>query len=180
MTLPKELTISPRVDRFHFGLQAGRSRCDFALVVSIVPVGLPVRFEAAALIEVDQHATEFMGSKDTIERFAAQPVRIELCEFHSRLGIGRHQSKADQHLHDALSPLEKPIAAAAGRSRAPALFAERFFVFWVSAVVEYPNATVEEARGSRAGAAVVDRENRPADRLRAKIEGKTEPLVACR
>jgi hypothetical protein len=84
-----------------------------------------------------------MRQEGSLARLAAETVRVETRQCRTRLEVRRQQSETHEHLHDPLPALQEPIAPPSRRPWTAALFAERLFVLWASAVVEDAHPAID-------------------------------------
>ncbi len=176
MALPQELPKCPRLSG-HLGSKSLRRRSDhsFFVIFFFRASGFAIGLEPAALIEVDQDSAKLMRLKPSVQCLGAQSIRIQIRELLSGRPVARHQLEANQHLNEALASHQKAVSPFARGSWPPSLLAKWFLILGCPAIVKDANTTIQQPICARAGTCVVDAQNRPTDRLSAKIERISKP-----
>lgn len=115
-------------------LQFARRVADQSPFIVAGLVHLAIALEAAVLVQVEEHTTEFVRCQGTLQGVGAEPVWIEGRDGVSRGFIFGHEAKAGQDIEQVLASAQIAVAIATHGARKTSCRRERGAVLWVSPV----------------------------------------------
>jgi hypothetical protein len=143
---PKILPDCSGSDEGQVFFEANHALCNFSLVFfpCLAAIGLPIGFETAPLVEVDENAANLEGRKFMIQALRPQQVRIEGGKLPPFRLMLRHETVLDKKSHKVRAALKEPVTTASRGSRHAPHFRERASILWVAPIIENAHATIDK------------------------------------
>jgi hypothetical protein len=179
VTPPKILSNRSGSDEGQLLFEASHALSDFPLVffACLAAIGLPIGFETAPLIDVDENAANLEGHEFMIKAPCPYSIRIKRGKLPTFRLMLRHETMLDKKSHDVGAALQEPVTAASGGSRHTPFFCKRASVLRVATIVKDTDAAIDEL-GNGGGIALLGEIakaiDRPPNGVRPEIEGKTK------
>src|SRR5690606_939985 len=135
----------------------------------IVAVRLAVRFEAAALIEMEQCPSELMRRKRTVESRGAKLIGVQRFECLSFALVGRHKAEGNEVVHEVGTAAEIPVPPAPHAAGDAPLHGKRCAILWVTSVAENSDTAAERRTGA---SRLVQFHHPPTDGVGSQVQSK--------
>nr|WP_208948146.1 hypothetical protein [Segnochrobactrum spirostomi] len=143
---------------------------DLAGLLVVPPVGLAVGPEAAALVEVEEGATDLVRGEGAVQGFRPQAVRVEFFERLSVGGIRREKARLAERADQGPAAAQKAIAPSPHGARGAPRDGEGRVRLRLPPIGKDARAEAEDLVGL---AVPAEPQHAPADRVGSDIEGET-------